>query len=220
MPGKVVSLRLRRGGRTVAVEMAGTDSFSLALSLAAGLHPGQELEEGEIERLIGRDRVESVFRRCVALITRRPRSRAELERYLRARKTADGEAQEVLGRLVERGLVDDRDFARQWVENRQEFRPRSVRALRMELRKLGVAEPDAREALESVRESDAALAAARKKAARLALSVRGDPQPRRTFENKMTAFLASRGFNFDLSRETAWTVWREGTDSEGREGET
>jgi regulatory protein len=219
MPGKVVALRLRRGGRKVAVEMAGTDSFSLSLALAAELHSGQTLEEEAIERLIGRDRVESVFRQCVALIARRPRSRAELERYLRGRKTADGETQEVLERLAERGLMDDRDFARQWVDNRQEFRPRSVRALRMELRKLGVADPDAREALESVNESDAALAAARKKAARLYSTVRGDPQPRRTFENKLTAFLASRGFNFDLSRETARTVWQDWTDREGRAGE-
>jgi regulatory protein len=219
MPGKVVALRLKRGGRKVTVEMAGADSFALSLSLAAGLHPGQALEGEAIEQLIGRDRVAAVYRRCVALIARRPRSRAELERYLRARKTADGEAGEVLGRLAELGLVDDRDFARQWVDNRQEFRPRSLRALRMELRKKGVADPDARAALESVNESGAALAAARKKAPRLYSTVRGDPQPRRAFENKLTAFLASRGFDFDLSRETARMVWREAADPEGREGE-
>jgi regulatory protein len=219
MPGKVVALRLLRGGRKVRVEMAGADSFSLSLALAAGLHPGQELSDAEIEKLAARDRVESFFRRCVALIARRPRSRAELERYLRARKTADGESQEVLERLVERGLVDDRDFARQWVDNRQSFRPRSRRALRMELRRLGVADPDARGALESVNENDAALAAARKKAARVYESIRGDPQPRRMFENKLTQFLASRGFDFDLARETARTIWQEQADREGRAGE-
>jgi regulatory protein len=220
MPGKIVSLRLQRGGRKVRVEMAGVDSFPLSLSLAAGLHTGQALSDAEIDALTGRDRMETLFRRCVALIARRPRSRAELERYLRTRKTADGEAQEVLGRLAERGLVDDRDFARQWVDNRQSFRPRSRRALRMELRKLGVADPDAREALDGVRESDAALAAARKKAARLMESVRGDPQPRRMFENKLTAFLASRGFDFDLARETSRSVWKEWTDREERADET
>ncbi len=220
MPGKVVALRLLRGGRKVRVEMAGADSFPLALDLAAGLHPGQELSDAEIGELARRDRVETAFRRCVALIARRPRSRAELERYLRTKKTADGEAQEVLARLAERGLVDDRDFARQWVDNRQSFRPRSRRALRMELRRLGVSEPDALAALEGVEEGDAALAAARKKAARLMETVRGDPQPRRTFENKLTAFLAARGFDFDLSRETARTVWRERASEEERAGET
>jgi regulatory protein len=219
MPGKIVALRMQRGGRKVTVEMLGAESFPLSLSLAAGLHPGQALESEEIGRLIARDRLESLYRRCLALIARRPRSRTELERYLRARKAGEAEARDVLERLAERGLVDDRDFARQWVDNRQAFRPRSRRALRMELRKLGVAEPDAREALESVREDDAALAAARKKAARLYESVRGNPKPRLTFENKMTAFLASRGFDFDLSRETARTVWQERTDPARREGE-
>jgi regulatory protein len=219
MPAKVVALRLRRGGRKVTVEMDGADSFPLSLALAAEVHPGETLDDAEIGRLIGRDRVESDYERCVSLIARRPRSRAELGRYLRGRKTADAEAREVLARLAERGLVDDRDFARQWVDNRQSFRPRSRRALRMELRRLGVADPDALPALETVDETDAALAAARKKAARVYESVRGEPQPRRAFENKLTAFLASRGFDFDLSRETARTVWGEQAGPEGREGE-
>jgi regulatory protein len=209
MPGKVTALRLQRNGRKVTVEIDGADSFPLSEPLAAGLHHGQLLEREEIDRLIREDRLEAVFRRCLALIARRPRSRAELERYIRGRKVGEEEAGEVLRRLGERGLVDDRDFAQQWVENRQAFRPRSRRALRMELRKRGVSEQDAREVLEGVRESDAALAAARGKAARLAGSVKESPHPRLEFEKKMTAFLASRGFDFDLSRETARTVWRE-----------
>jgi len=219
MTGLVVALRLQRGGRKVTVEMTGAESFSLSLRLAEELHPGQALEREAIEQLIGRDRLETVYRRCLALIARRPRSRTELKRYLRARKTGDEEAQDVLGRLAERGLVDDREFASQWVDNRQSFRPRSLRALRMELRRLGVAEPDAREALDGVRENDAALAAARKKAARLYESVRGDPKSRRMFENKLTAFLASRGFDFDLSRETARTVWMEQAEPDRRESD-
>jgi len=220
MPGIIAALRLQRSGRKVTVEMVGAESFSLSLPLADGLHPGQALESGAIEELIGRERLEAAYQRCLALIARRPRSRTELERYLRARKTGGQEAQAVLGRLVERGLLDDREFARQWVENRQAFRPRSRRALHSELRRMGVAEPEAREALGTVREDDAALAAARKKAARLMESVRGNPKPRQAFENKLTAFLASRGFDFDLSRETARTVWGEANHPGERESET
>jgi len=212
MPGKITNLRLQANGRKVTVEMEGAESFSLSEPVAAGLHPGQSLDREEIERLTSADRLEAAFRRCLALIARRPRSRAEMERYLRGRKLGEEEAGEVLRRLGERGLIDDRDFARQWVDNRQTFRPRSQRALRMELRRLGVSEPDAREALEGVREGDAALAAARKKAARLAGPAQASPHPRLEFENKMTAYLASRGFDFDLSRETARTVWQELSD--------
>ncbi len=219
MPGVIAALRLQRGGRKVTVEMVGAESFSLALPLADGLHPGQALDGAAIADLIGRDRLETVYRRCLALIARRPRSQKEIERYLRARKTEDAEAQKVLQRLAGAGLLDDGEFARQWVENRQAFRPRSRRALQAELRRLGVAEPDALAALQDIREDDAALAVARKRGARLYASVRGDPKPRQTFENKLTAFLASRGFNFDLARETARTVWRDLADPEEREGE-
>jgi regulatory protein len=219
MPGVIAALRLQRGGRKVTVQMVGADSFSLALPLADGLHPGQLLSEAAIAELTGRDRLETVYRRCLALIARRPRSQKEIERYLRARKTEDAPAQEVLRRLAGAGLLNDGEFARQWVENRQAFRPRSRRALLSELRRLGVAEPDARAALQDVREDDAALAAARKKGARLYASTRENPNPRQAFENKLTAFLASRGFDFDLARETARTVWRDLADPEEREGE-
>lgn len=212
MTGTIAALRLQRNGRKVTVTMVGAESFSLLLPLADGLHPGQTLTDEAIGELIGRDRLETVYRRCLALIARRPRSRTELARYLRTRKTEDAAADEILRRLGDRGLVDDREFARVWVENRQAFRPRSRRALQFELRRLGVAEPDLREALAGVREDEAALTAARKKAARLMETIRGDPKPRQTFENKLTAFLASRGFDFDLSRETARAVWREAAD--------
>jgi regulatory protein len=219
MTGTIAALRLQRNGRKVTVTMVGAESFTLLLPLADGLHPGQTLSEEAIGELIGRDRLETLYRRCLALIARRPRSRTELERYLRTRKAEDAAAQEIIRRLSEQGLVDDRAFALQWVENRQAFRPRSRRALQFELRRLGVAELDVRQALDGVREDDAALTAARKKAARLMETVRGNPKPRQTFENKLTAFLASRGFNFDLSRETARAVWQETADPAGRDDE-
>jgi regulatory protein len=219
MPGKILALRLQRNGRKVTVEMEGAGSFLLAEPVAAGLHPGQILPSEEIDRLIRADRLEAMFRRCVALTARRPRSRAELERYIRGRKMGEEESGEVMRLLGERGLVDDQDFARQWVDNRQAFRPRSRRALRVELRKRGVSEQDAQEALDGVREGAAALSAAQGKAARLAKSVRESLHPRLEFEKKMTAFLASRGFDFDLSRETARTIWREFAATAERERE-
>jgi regulatory protein len=209
MPKRIASLRAALHGQTVNVELEGGESFALEPSAAAGLSPGQLLEPEAVERLKRESRLEDAYARCLRLLARRPRSRAEIERYLLRRALPDPEAGSVLDRLVERGWIDDRKFARAWVENRQEFRPRSVRALQSELRRLGVPDGDSHEALETVAEGDAALSAARKKAARLLRHAAGLPRPRFEFERKMTAFLASRGFDFELSRETARSVWEE-----------
>ena len=219
MPRRISSLRTGRNGRTVTVKLEGGESFPLPEPTAAGLHPGQTLEPGEIERLKRESRLEDAYGRCLGLLARRPRSRAEIERYLRGRKLAEAEASSVLERLAERGWIDDLKFARLWVENRQEFRPRSGRALRLELRRFGIPDDDAREALSGLQEEPAALAAARKKAPRLVRAVAGHPQARLEFQKKMTAHLASRGFDYELSRETARSVWREcsGGDEGGKD---
>lgn len=214
MPRKISALRVGRNGRTVTVELDGAEEFPLAKSVAAGLHTGQTLDAQEIERRKRESRLEDSYGRCLGLFAHRPRTRAEIERYLRGRKLADAERDAVLARLTERGWINDREFARVWVENRQEFRPRSARALQMELRRFGVPEDETREALQGMDESAAALSAARKKASRLARIVGKDQGARFQFQKKMTAYLASRGFDYDLSRETARTVWAESSGEE------
>jgi regulatory protein len=209
MPKKISALRMGRNGRTVKVEVDGGEIFPLTKSSAAGLRPGQLLEPEEIERVKRESRLEDAYSRCLALLARRPRSRAEFERYLRGRKLAAADAEQVLARLSERGWIDDRAFARVWVENRQEFRPRSKRALQMELRRFGISEENSHEALGEVQENEAAAAAARKKGARLFRSVQKHPQARLEFQRKLTAHLASRGFDYELSRETARSIWEE-----------
>jgi regulatory protein len=209
MPRRISALRAKRNGRRVKVVLDGSESFPVSNEAAAALAPGQSLEPGEIERLKHESALEDSFARCFALIARRPRSRAEIERYLRRRRLPEGDIGVVLARLIRRGWIDDKKFARQWVENRQEFHPRSERALRMELRRLGIPDDDAREALQGLEDADAALAAARKKAPGLIRAAGKSPDGSRAFQQKMTAFLASRGFDYSLSRESARTVWEE-----------
>jgi|WetSurMetagenome_2_1015567.scaffolds.fasta_scaffold70806_2 regulatory protein len=209
MPKMIAALRPGRYGRTVTVVLDGGESFPVSKITAAPLQPGQLLEAGEIEQLKRASPLDEAYGRCLALISRRPRSRAELERYLRGRELAEADAAGVLERLAARGWVDDRKFAREWVDNRQAFRPRSALALRMELRRKGVAEEETGEALAGMRDDAAALAAARKKAPRLLRASAGLPDEGREFQRKMTAFLASRGFDYGLSRETARSVWDE-----------
>jgi regulatory protein len=206
----ITSLRMQRNRRRVTVQLDDGSTLTLAPILAATLRSGQALDEDQIARLRREDALEDGYQRSLALIARRPRSRAEIEQYLRRRKVDPATAGAVTGRLAERGYLNDAEFARAWVENRQAFRPRSRRALRAELRRLGVAEADFQPALEGIPEGDAALAAARKKAARIySAAAADDRKARAEFEQKIVAFLAMRGFDYEVARETARQVWDE-----------
>ena len=53
---------------------------------------------------------------CLRLLTARARTRAELEGQLVKRGYPDDVSERVLDRLAHVGLVDDADFAEQWVQ--------------------------------------------------------------------------------------------------------
>jgi regulatory protein len=80
-------------------------------------------------------------------LTDQPRSRAELAESLAKRHVPTDVAVRVLDRFEEVGLIDDEDFARSWVQSRQRSRGVASRVLAMELRRKGVDDDTAREAL-------------------------------------------------------------------------
>lgn len=75
---------------------------------------------------------------CLRLLTARARTRAELEGQLAKRGYPDDVSALVLDRLTDVGLVDDTDFAEQWVRSRRINAGKGKRALAAELRTKGV----------------------------------------------------------------------------------
>lgn len=75
---------------------------------------------------------------CLRLLTARARTRSELEERLAKRGYPDDVSARVLDRLAEVGLVDDADFAEQWVRSRRINAGKGKRALAAELRNKGV----------------------------------------------------------------------------------
>lgn len=75
---------------------------------------------------------------CLRLLTARARTRAELEAKLAGKGYPPDVTGRVLDRLAEVGLVDDRDFAEQWVRSRHAHAGKGRRALAAELRRKGL----------------------------------------------------------------------------------
>lgn len=75
---------------------------------------------------------------CLRLLTARARTRAELHGRLAKRGYPEDVSERVLDRLAAVGLVDDTDFAQQWVQSRRAHAGKSKRALASELRTKGV----------------------------------------------------------------------------------
>lgn len=83
-------------------------------------------------------REEQAHALCLRLLTARSRTRAELAGQLAKRGYPDDVAGAVLDRLAAVGLVDDAEFADQWVRSRRARAGKGKRALAAELRTKGV----------------------------------------------------------------------------------
>lgn len=98
---------------------------------------------------------ESVARSIVLrLLTGAPRSRKQLADALARRDVPEEVAERVLDRMTEVNLIDDAEYARMLVRSRRESRGLARRALAMELRRKGVSDADAEQALADVEPED------------------------------------------------------------------
>lgn len=134
---KITSIKqqLKRADR-YSVYLDGKYSFSLSADemLPLGLHVSQEVTQKELAELKNKALVDKSYDRALSLISRRPRSEWELRDYLKRKESAPAIIDTIITKLLQRGYVDDEDFARRWVENRRLLKATNKRRLSQELR--------------------------------------------------------------------------------------
>jgi len=207
MAGRISGLRAQqRNPERVNVYLDGEFAFGLAAIYAAGLRVGQQLSDSEIAQLQEADLLEQNYERAVRFLSYRPRSEAEIRHYLKEKAVEPAVVEAVVERLRGQGYLDDAEFARYWVENRQRFRPRGVRALRHELRLKGVNPDTIEQAVGEVESGSLAYQAARPQAERQAAMAQSDPP---AFRRRLIAFLVRRGFDYGEARDAVNQLARE-----------
>lgn len=135
---------------------------------------------------------------AVRFLGPRPRSVVEIRRHLRTKRFDDAAIDKAIDKLRAQRYLDDEAFARYWVEQRDEHRPRGERAIVSELMQKGVAR-DVIELVLGEREPDSEVKRAREVIRRpITRWVSMDENERK---RKIHQFLATRGFSYDVIEE-------------------
>lgn len=204
MAGLITALQVQKKNQDrVNVYLDGNFAFGLARIVAAWLSVGQTLSDDKIAELRAQDAREAAYQRALRYLSFRDRSEAELRRHLSDQQMSEDIIEETVSRLQRSGLLSDQRFANIWVNNRSEFRPRGKRALAYELRQKGIDAEDIQQALELVDEEHLAYRAAMKSARRY------QNLTWQEFRQKVCAFLARRGFDYEVASATATRLWAE-----------
>lgn len=170
------------------------DEFAFGINImdAVSLRKGQELSEAEIAELRHKDAIVKAADNIANLLSYRPQSTQEIRQKLGKKGYEEAVIEGAIERMTRMGYLDDRSFARFWIESRSRSKPLGKQALTYELRQKGISDAILRELLdELVDESEAAYQAAEGRVRRM----RGSSQ--REFKQKLGSFLQRRGFRYD-----------------------
>jgi len=194
----------KRDPNRVNVYLNDKFAFGVARIVAVWLKVGQLIDDKKIDELRAQDEYEKAFQKAVQYLSYRPRTEQEVRKKLTDEEFPEELINAVLERLNKLELVCDENYARFWIENRSEFRPRSHRLLSLELIRKGVPRETIDEALEDAEDEESlAYKAAMKYVHRLdALDWNG-------FRKKLSGFLGRRGFAYYIIASVVRQVWEE-----------
>jgi regulatory protein len=155
------------------------------------------------------DPVERARQICLHQLEYAPRTRAELAAVLRRKGVEDDVAEQVLSRFADVGMIDDALFAQMWVASRHRGKGLAGRALSQELRRKGVADDTAAEALATL-DPERELATARALVDRRLRTTAGLTTDARV--RRLAGMLARKGYPAGV----AFRVVREALAGRGR----
>ena len=194
----------KRNHQRVSVYLDGEYAFGLSRIVAAWLHVGQELSAEKIEELKVEDELEFAYQRAIRYIGFRMRSVSEVQQKLNQQDIDTVVIEKIIERLQKSGLLDDLSFAQMWIENRNEFRPRSHRMLAVELKKKGIQSDIISQIIEETTSDEVLAYTAAKKQARKYKHLEWQE-----FRRKLSSFLARRGFSYSTINPTVNQSWTE-----------
>lgn len=174
----------------------GEYSFSLSEAdfATSGLRTGDDLSQEQIQKFKNQSEQGKAYERVVRYISIRPRSRWEIEQYLKRKGYDEALTRSLLVKTEKLGLVNDEDFAKQWVQWRINSGGRSKQRLRAELRQKKI---DAAIIDEALSEIDESAETEQIKT----LIERKTKQSRYRDRQKLMAYLARQGYSYNLIKQ-------------------
>lgn len=217
-PGRITKISPQRDDPD-RVSVFLDDQFAFGLPATAvideRLTTGDELNAGQIERLLTIDELSRAVNAGLAFLGYRSRSGREVRDRLRLKGYGPIAIDHAIDKLAGWGYLNDADFARRWVEQRVEHHPRGRRLVEQELLHKGIDRETAREVVSDVA-FDEQAAANDMAVDRLRRLAGEDPV---TAKRRVAGFLARRGYGSSTIRAALEAASDGSMDIELAEGE-
>lgn len=198
----------RKQGR-FNIFLDGKFAFSLPADALtrSGLHENQEIAQDQLITLIKEGEFSLIFAKVLKYLSFRPRSELEIKQYLHKKDVGEETKKLVLEKLKNLHFIDDKAFAKWWIEQRSIAKPKGSRLIKIELRRKGIISDLIDELLLEERPAGDEAVLAEKLARRKMERIKNLP----TLEIRRKLFwaLSQRGFSFEVIKETVDKLLKE-----------
>lgn len=146
------------------------------------------------------DDFEKFYKAAIRFLSFRPRSEKELSDYLKKKKCDPLISKRIIESLKRDKFLNDEEFVRWWVEQRTILKPKASRVIKYELKQKGIS----KELIDSFYENDKSSTSDFSKALNLAekkMPRYSRIEDERKVYEKLSRFLASKGFDWDTIKE-------------------
>lgn len=215
-PQKTLRLRSGQGPHRFNVFINGEFAFGADEDLVVEqrLVPGKIIDQTLLEKLIFEAEVGKLMERMYGLFNIRQRSEKEVRTYLKnlsfKRKVKDQEEisdltiNSLIEKLKQKRLLDDKQFAKDWVEARRKSKQKGIRVIKAELLQKGIDKEIIEEVISDKREeiSEEELA---KQALEKKMRVWKNLSPLE-FKRKAMEFLMRRGFEYEVVKKVTTEI--------------
>jgi len=145
------------------------------------------------------DGFEKFYNKALKFLSYRPRSEKEIRDKLKRKKASEKIINKIILRLKENNFINDEEFIKWWIEQRTTFKPRSFRLIKIELKQKGIDKELIEKTIGHLPSTIDDLKSAKK------LIQKRLPRYKNLSRDekfqKLSRFLASKGFNYDIIKE-------------------
>jgi len=193
----------KKNPQRLNVYLDGEFAFGISRAAAPWLAEGNQISQQKINDLQEKDQFEGAYQRAINFLSYRIRSEKEIRQNLTKHEVPEEIIVRVIDRLRGASLVNDREFASLWVENRVQFKPRGKRALSSELFQKGIPNEIIEDVLAELDEEELAYQCARSKIRKYS------GLEEKTFQKKLSGLLTRRGFPYHIIKDVVSSLWKE-----------
>ena len=142
---------------------------------------------------------EKFYNIALRFLSYRPRSEKEVKDKLKRKKIDQTMIDRVINKLKEQKFINDEEFAKWWIEQRTNFKPRSLRLIKIELRQKGIEQDLIDSLINDLRLMNNDLEQAKKLIEKRIERFR-DLSKQEIYQ-KLGSYLARRGFDWDIIKQ-------------------